>query len=314
MNEASGTTQVHRFEPDGGTRAITSGPRSHFPLAGWQGGWVVVSSEGEADLHVEQALWLGPDGGATELLPESRRSRSVAVAGASLLMESAVEGFSEIVRVDLEGMRPLTSNPEGNFEPQPVPGGGALFVSSRDGNPELYLLPPDGGSQQRLTTDGAEDLSPRLSPDGSTIAFISSRRGSDEIFLMPIRGGPAAPLLRAALPSGPKLPAAREAIQRDHSFSPDGKTIWFTGRAGAGRLRVWKADVVTGVPTALTDGAADDDQPKLSPDGRFVAWVSTRDGNAEVYVARVDGSAVTRLTQHPTADWLPVWLDRSSER
>jgi TolB protein len=309
VNEASGTAQVHRFAPDGGTQPLTSGPRSHFPLAVWRGGLVVVASEGEGDLHVEEALWLGPDGGASTLLPQSRRARSVVLTpGAdALLMESGAEGFSEIVRVTLEGATALTSNPEGNFEPQALPGGEVLFVSSRDSNPELYLLPADGGPQQRLTQDDAEDLSPRVSPDGKTIAFISTRGGFDEIFLMPASGGPARPLLKAPLPAGPKQPTPREAVQRDLSFSPDGKAIWFTGRSGAGRLRVWRADVATGAPTALTDGKADDDQPKLSPDGKWVSWVSTRDGNAELYVARADGSATTRLTTDSAADWLPLW-------
>lgn len=309
VNEASGTAQVHRFQTDGGTQQLTTGPRSHFPLAHWRGGLVVVASEGEGDLHLEQPLWLSPDAGTVALLPPSRRARSIGVTPdkEALLMESGAEGFSEIVRVDFTGVTALTSNPEGNFEPHAMPGGDVLFVSSRDGNPELYRWPRDGGAQLRLTSDGAEDLSPKVSPDGTTVAFISSRRGFDEVFLMPAGGGAARPLLAAALPPGPKQPTPREAVQRDLSFSLDGKTIWFTGRAGAGRLRVWRAEISGGAATALTDGKADDDQPRPSPDGRWVTWVSTRDGNPELYVARTDGTGLTRLTTDAAADWLALW-------
>ena len=309
VNEASGTAQVNRFLADGGSQALTAGPRSHFPLGAWRGGLVIAASEGEADQHLEQPLWLAPDGGSVPLQPQSRRARAMVLTREldALLLESGLEGFSEIVRVDLQGATRLTSNPEGNFEPQALPGGDVLFVSSRDGNPNLFRAAADGGAQQRLTDDAAEDLSPRVSPDGASVAFISTRRGFDEIFLMPSTGGSARPLLKEPLPAGPKQPTPREAVQRDVSFSADGKTIWFTGRSGAGRLRVWRADVATGAATALTDGTADDDQPKLSADGRWLAWVSTRDGNAELYVSRADGSGVTRLTHDPTADWLPVW-------
>ena len=309
VNEASGTAQVHRFLPDGGAQPLTTGPRSHFPFAAWRGGLVIAASEGEADQHLEQPLWLAPDGGVVALQPPSRRARSLALTREldALLLESGVEGFSEIVRVDLEGATRLTSNPEGNFEPQSLPGGEVLFVSSRDGNPNLYRAPADGGAQRRLTDDGAEDLSPRVSPDGATVAFLSSRRGFDELFLLPCAGGVASPLLRAPLPAGPAQPTPREAVHREVSFGPDGRTIWFTGRSGAGRLRVWRAEVSTGMATAFTDGTADDDQARPSADGRWVVWVSTRDGNAELYVARADGSGVTRLTRDPAAAWLPVW-------
>lgn len=309
VNEAGGGAQVHRFDPDGKPQPLTVGPRNHFPLTAWRGGLVIVASEGEGDLHVEQPLWLAPDGGSVALLPQSRRARSVVPTADkhALLMESGAQGFSEIVRVDLETTTALTSNPEGNFQPLPLPGGDVLFVSSRDGNPELYRAPADGGAQVRLTQDPAEDLSPLASPDGTTIAFISTRRGSDEIFLLPAGGGAARPLLQSPLAAGPAQPTRREAVQRELSFSPDGKTIWFAGRSGAGRLRVWRADAATGVATALTNGESDEDQPRLSPDGKWLAWVSTRDGNPELYVARADGSGVSRLTTDLAADWLPVW-------
>lgn len=38
-----------------------------------------------------------------------------------------------------------------------------------------------------------------------------------------------------------------------------------------------------------------------------IAFVSTRDGNFEVYVMKADGSGVTRLTDNPATDWSPAW-------
>ena len=48
--------------------------------------------------------------------------------------------------------------------------------------------------------------------------------------------------------------------------------------------------------------------PSFSPDGNYVAFVSTaEDGNADIYVKLVDGGTPTRLTRNPALDISPVW-------
>ena len=58
------------------------------------------------------------------------------------------------------------------------------FYSDRDGNPEIYIMNPDGSDQRRLTYSPFEDSSPDWSRDGSHIAFISDRTGEEEIYLV----------------------------------------------------------------------------------------------------------------------------------
>ena len=58
--------------------------------------------------------------------------------------------------------------------------------------------------------------------------------------------------------------------------------------------------LVDGRIRQLTRNDAEDDQPVWSPDGRRIAFVSTRDGNAEVFVMAADGSDVTQLTHTAT--------------
>lgn len=59
--------------------------------------------------------------------------------------------------------------------------------------------------------------------------------------------------------------------------------------------------------TQLTNHPANDLIPAWSPDGRKIAFTSTRDGNANVYVMNADGSNVTQLTDHPSGSWWPAW-------
>src|SRR5680860_468992 len=76
------------------------------------------------------------------------------------------------------------------YSPTPVeaafPGynGKIAFVSTRDGNDEIYLMTADGGNQMRLTNNSTVDKDPAWSPDGTKIAFTSNRDGNNEIYVM----------------------------------------------------------------------------------------------------------------------------------
>ncbi|MBC7262397.1 MAG: PD40 domain-containing protein, partial [Chloroflexi bacterium] len=60
-------------------------------------------------------------------------------------------------------------------------------------------------------------------------------------------------------------------------------------------------------PRRLTDNPANDMSPTWSPDGKYIAFVSDRDGNKEIYVMKADGTQQINLTRHPAEDWTPSW-------
>ena len=60
----------------------------------------------------------------------------------------------------------------------------------------------------------------------------------------------------------------------------------------------------------LTDNPANDLTPAWSSDGSKVAFYSTRDGNAEIYVMNPDGTGLQNLTTNPANDFAPVWRPR----
>jgi len=62
--------------------------------------------------------------------------------------------------------------------------GQIAFMSSRDGNDEIYIMNADGSGQTRLTDNPAYDAAPVWSPDGQRIAFYSTRDGNSEIYVM----------------------------------------------------------------------------------------------------------------------------------
>ena len=50
-----------------------------------------------------------------------------------------------------------------------------IFMTDRDGNFEIYSMNKDGSNPQNLTNNPGDDIAPKWSPDGSTIAFCSGR-------------------------------------------------------------------------------------------------------------------------------------------
>src|SRR5690606_2708453 len=99
------------------------------------------------------------------------------------------------------------------------------YLNFEDGNPQVYLLDLNSGSQQRLGSFGQMTFSPRFSPDGSTVAFSVESGGTTNIYALRI--GEQRP---TQLTSG-------AAIDTSPSYSPDGTRIVFeSDRGGSPQL------------------------------------------------------------------------------
>jgi Tol biopolymer transport system component len=69
------------------------------------------------------------------------------------------------------------------FATFPGENGKIAFISTRDGNYEIYVMNPDGSEQTRLTNNPTIDQEPDWSPDGTKIVFVreGSGGGTNEI-------------------------------------------------------------------------------------------------------------------------------------
>jgi TolB protein len=63
-----------------------------------------------------------------------------------------------------------------------------VFVSERDGNPDIYLLDLNSGSTKNFTPNGQVDYKPTWADEGH-LAFVTSRDGNFEIYLLDITTG-----------------------------------------------------------------------------------------------------------------------------
>jgi len=85
--------------------------------------------------------------------------------------------------------------------------------------------------------------------------------------------------------------------------SPDGKTIAFELLGD-----IYTMPIEGGEAKLIDGGMAFDSQPKFSPDGKWIAFLSDRDGNENVWIMHVDGSDPKQLSKDPTAEFAsPSW-------
>src|SRR6266550_2819576 len=75
-----------------------------------------------------------------------------------------------------------------------------------------------------------------------------------------------------------------------------------------GITRIWLADVASGAVRQLTAGPGSDRQPRWSPDGRTVAFVSTRENGAQLWVLPIAGGEARRVTSLADGVFDPLWL------
>ncbi|MDA1186111.1 MAG: hypothetical protein O2930_15920 [Acidobacteria bacterium] len=96
-------------------------------------------------------------------------------------------------------------------------------------------------------------------------------------------------------------------IDYNASFSSDGQWVVFTSDR-SGSADIFRVRVDGTAVERLTDSPAFDDQAVLSPDGRSVAFVSSRgDGSTDIYILDLASRTVRNLTNAPGGDFRPSW-------
>jgi len=170
--------------------------------------------------------------------------------------------------------------------------GRVFFVSSRDGNSEIYSARLDGSDVRRLTRHPALDLSPACGPGGK-LAFVSTRHGSPQIFVMGTDG------------SGVRRVTFKGNHNQTPAWCPDPSKplLAFTGRDD--NYDIFTVDLGTGEYTRLTQGQGDNKDPAFSPDCRIVAFVSDRRGAPGLYLASRQGFNQVRVVDGAaeTVEW-----------
>jgi TolB protein len=189
----------------------------------------------------------------------------------------------------------LTKGPNENVLGVWSPDGSKIcFESNRDGKMQLYVANRDGGGLRRLLTDRFIDSSPTWAPSGNQIAFVSDRSGNPQIYLISSDGVGNPTLLTS------------ESYADKPTWSPAPyNEIAYAARTGPG-FDIKVIDVVSRKVTQLTFGEGTNESPAYAPNGRHLAFSSTRSGKTQIFTMTRDGRDLKQITrngnnQHP--DW-----------
>ena len=155
------------------------------------------------------------------------------------------------------------------------------------------IAPVDLGSITNPPTIGVVNPS----PDGSALAFLQrDANGQLRLWVSPIDGTD---------PEAIDLTFEPVEERGGPQWSPDGAWLALTGEHPAGgRTAIWLVEVGRDVCRLLVDHAAADREPRWSPDGTIVAFVSRRGDRDAIAVAPSDGigTAVQLTYAHPGQD------------
>jgi Tol biopolymer transport system component len=173
------------------------------------------------------------------------------------------------------------------------------------GTRDIWVFDIRRGLRERVTSDPADDMAPVWSPRGDRLAFSSARRGGVELFTAkPGAPGGEGHLAVPGLDVG-KFAATWSPIEDVLVFIAGGRVIarsdlWAVGVDG-GR----KAFAVAETPSIETEA-------RLSPDGRWLAYVSSQSSRLEVYVQPFPGPGQQERVSLDGGRY-PQWRHDSSE-
>lgn len=211
-----------------------------------------------------------------------------------------------------EGLTRITHEPGYDAECSYSPDGTAiLFVSDRDGDPDIYVMDADGRNVRQLTNEPGYDGGPFFSPDGQWIAYRTDRLEKDMLQIHVMRADGSGDV---AITSGQGVrwapywhPAKPWLIWTgaDHSAPTQRPNydLWiarYAADAGSGDAAAERrADFRTGTPLRITDHDGADVLPAFSPDGTLLMWTSGRGGDgggrsatSQLWVSRIDAAAI----------------------
>ena len=242
------------------------------------------------------------------------QAKADALAGRRRRYQWDFDPFMDLFVADLEkpgSLKQLTNtlgyDAECSFSPD---GTRLLFVSDRDGDPDIYVANADGSHVKQLTNHPGYDGGPFFSPDGQWIAYRTDRLEKDllQIHVMKADGSNDVAITRG------------RSVHWAPFWHPTKPWLIWTGAdhsdpTARPNYDLWLAEYSTdqnsiqcGTPLRLTDHPGADVLPVFSPDGKLLMWTASREAEAgakptsQLYVStiKIDNvdDALSTITKH----------------
>jgi serine/threonine protein kinase/Tol biopolymer transport system component len=198
----------------------------------------------------------------------------------------------ELVWVNRRGEASASITAPGRFTGPALSADGhriALAIA-RPGEPTgVWVIDPARGTRTALTPGGAMDFAPLFTPDGNHVIFASTRPIFDLYMRTTDGSSPATPLLVTSFDKVPE------------SITADGRFLLFENHL-LPHYEIWAAplDGTGAAKSLLKSSAGDLNSPRISPNGRWLAYTSNESGRKEVFLCPYP--AVTSARRQASAD------------
>lgn len=184
------------------------------------------------------------------------------------------------------------------------------------GSKTLAMIARQLAPRNVTATPDQNEWNPRFSPDGRYLSF-ERRNGSAQTLFVVDTEAPATAAERVSSQPPRAAASAEEALlgggasddsyNAQISFYPDGRNFVFTGNGGSGVYRLYEGKLGGVASRTLTAQSKDDGHPAVSPDGRWLVYVSARAGIGKLFLRELITGSERPLTTGENVDLYPAW-------
>ena len=221
---------------------------------------------------------------------------SVSTNGSLAYLRGGIASDSQLAWFDRSGKQLAVIGSSGQYTGPELSPDGKYVAFARGSPTDIWVLDIAKALTSRLTSDPAGDAFPVWSPDGRTVAFASSReRGVFNLYARAV-----------GAVDQDKLLLKSEVGKRPSDWTRDGRYLVYTAPPGNSDIWALLLSGANSPPVRVTKTPFSEQNPTVSPDGRWIAYSSDETGESQVYVQSFPQSTA-RQQVSTTGGFQPSW-------